>query len=110
MTFGEQLIQGLTEAVAFERGELSGLRVTKRAVTARMATATPAPDYAPERVKRLRKTVKLSQPVFAQALNVDADTVRAWEQGRRTPNGAALRLLQLTEQHPEWILAAVHVR
>ncbi|HXC25786.1 MAG TPA: helix-turn-helix domain-containing protein, partial [Gemmatimonadaceae bacterium] len=82
----------------------------RRLVTARQATAATAPDYPPARIKKLRQTVHLSQPVFAKALNVDADTVRAWEQGKRTPNGAALRLLQLTEQHPEWLLSAVQTR
>lgn len=109
MSFGEQLIEGLKEAAAFEQGKI-GLRVTERRITARQATATAAPPYPPARVKRLRKAVKLSQPVFADALNVDADTVRAWEQGRRQPSGPALRLLELTEQHPEWVLAAVRAR
>ena len=44
------------------------------------------------------------------ALNVSAETVRAWEQGKREPDGAALRLLQITEQHPEWIMETVSIR
>jgi putative transcriptional regulator len=109
MSFGEQLIEGLKEVAAFEQGKIS-LRVIERRITARQATVIAAPQYPPARVKRLRKTVKLSQPVFADALNVDADTVRAWEQGRRQPSGPALRLLELTELHPEWVLAAVRAR
>ncbi len=44
------------------------------------------------------------------ALNVSAETVRAWEQGKREPDGAALRLLQIAEQHPEWIMETVSIR
>jgi putative transcriptional regulator len=45
--------------------------------------------------------MELSQPVFAAALNVSADTIRAWEQGKREPDGPTLRLLEVAEQHPE---------
>jgi putative transcriptional regulator len=56
----------------------------------------------------LRARLRLSQPIFARALNVSPDTVRAWEQGKRRPDGAALRLLQVTERYPNVIVE--HVR
>jgi putative transcriptional regulator len=37
----------------------------------------------------------MSQPVFASLLNVKTTTVRAWEQGQRSPDGAASRLLEI---------------
>jgi putative transcriptional regulator len=49
----------------------------------------------------------LSQAVFADALNVSRETVRAWEQGKREPGGATLRLLEVAERHPEVIMDAV---
>jgi DNA-binding transcriptional regulator YiaG len=36
--------------------------------------------------------------VFAQVLNVNPETVKAWEQGKRQPDGAASRLLELASQ------------
>jgi putative transcriptional regulator len=104
------ILRGLHEAVAFERGELPGVKVTRRLVTARQAEVAPAPDYTPARVRKVRRATKLSQAVFAQALNVSPETVRAWEQGKKPPSGAALRLLQITERHPELIIEAVHLR
>jgi putative transcriptional regulator len=79
-------------------------------LTARVAEAPPAPTYTSARIARLRDRLRLSQSVFAMALNVSAETIRAWEQGKREPDGAALRLLQIVEQHPEWIMETVSLR
>jgi putative transcriptional regulator len=49
----------------------------------------------------------LSQAVFASALNVSRETVRAWEQGKRAPAGATLRPLEVAERNPEVLLDAV---
>ena len=68
------------------------------------------PAAAGRRIAELRSRLKLSQPVFAGALNVSSETVRAWEQGKRRPDGAALRLLQVAEQHPEVILEHLRQR
>lgn len=38
---------------------------------------------------------------MARALNVSVELVQAWEAGRRTPQGAALRLLELVGRFPE---------
>lgn len=109
-SISEQIIEGLEEAVAFEYGRLPGTRVERVTLTARVAEASPAPTYSSARIARIRSDMRLSQPVFAMALNVSAETVRAWEQGKREPDGAALRLLQIAEQHPEWILETVSIR
>ena len=109
-SIGEQIIEGLEEAVAFEYGKLAGTRVERVTLTARVAEASPAPSYSSARIARIRSGMHLSQAVFAMALNVSAETVRAWEQGKREPEGAALRLLQIAEQHPEWIVETVSVR
>ena len=107
---GEQIIEGMKEAVAFEYGKLPGALVGQVTLTARVAEASPAPTYSSVRIARIRSSLRLSQSVFAMALNVSAETVRAWEQGKREPDGAALRLLQIAEQHPEWILETVSIR
>jgi DNA-binding transcriptional regulator YiaG len=80
--YGAQLIEALTEAVAIERGEAAAGRLTRRALTARQAIVPAAPKASSRQILRLRERFALSQPVFAQALNVSADTVRAWEQGK----------------------------
>ena len=52
-------------------------------------------------IVRIRKRLGVSQAIFARVLGVARDTEISWEQGRRTPSGPALRLLEIAERHPE---------
>ena len=54
-----------------------------------------APD-----VKHIRAQYGLSQSEFAAMLGVSVKTLQNWEQGRRSPQGAARILLQVAAQHP----------
>ncbi len=94
--FGALLIQGLQEALAFERGEIA-VRVRIRS----NATMPPPPPYDAKRIQAVRRKLKLNQRDFASALNVSDKTVKAWEQGVKPPGSSALRLLEIIERHPE---------
>lgn len=107
--YGQSIIGALHEAIAIERGVAQPAGV-RQVVTARSAAAPPAPQYSAGDVKEIRYKLELSQPVFAQVLNVSPETVRAWEQGKKQPGGPAARLLEIADQHPDWILTAVEVR
>ena len=48
-----------------------------------------------------RKSVNLTQREFAKLLDVSIDTVQDWEQGRRSPRGAAKTLLKIAQSHPK---------
>ena len=48
-----------------------------------------------------RKSVNLTQRQFAALLNVSIDAVQDWEQGRRSPRGAARTLLKIAQNHPD---------
>ena len=48
-----------------------------------------------------RQSVSLTQKEFARLLNVSVDSVQDWEQGRRSPRGAARTLLHVARNHPE---------
>ena len=48
-----------------------------------------------------RQAVSLTQKEFAQLLNVSIDSIQDWEQGRRSPRGAAITLLRIAQEHPE---------
>jgi len=99
-TFERSLIAGAREAVAISRGELAPTRIVIYARTARDVDIAPPPRFGARRVQHLREKMKVSQAVFADMLNVSASLVRGWEQGVRTPAGAASRLLQLFEREP----------
>lgn len=43
----------------------------------------------------------LSQEKFASVLGVSRRTLEGWEQGRRTPSGAARSLLTIAKRRPE---------
>lgn len=103
---GDELVEAFEQLRDLEQGT-TGSRVRRVARTARDSTVAAAPEYPRLRVSKLRARLKLSQPVFAQALNISAETVRAWEQGKRRPDGVALRLLQLTEKRPSLLLSMV---
>jgi len=59
--------------------------------------------YTPEQLLAIsaRQSVSLTQKEFAQLLNVSIDSIQDWEQGRRSPRGAAKTLLRIAQKHPE---------
>ena len=52
-------------------------------------------------VAEARAKTGLSQDKFAALLGISARTLRDWEQGRRSPSGAARTLLRIAAKHPE---------
>ena len=54
--------------------------------------------------EKIRNQLGLSQTAFAALLNISVKTLRNWEQGQRQPQGPALALLRIIEQHPEVLL------
>ena len=107
--FGELLIEGLHEALDVRRGNARPARRVRR-MTARDAVVHPPRQYEGPRIQRIREEMGLSQRVFAQVLNASTETVKAWEQGKRQPEGMALTLLELAETHPEALMARVRIR
>lgn len=50
----------------------------------------------------------MSQAEFARATGVSVRTLQEWEQGRKTPSGAAQSLLKLVSRHPELLAELAH--
>ncbi len=55
----------------------------------------------------VRERLGLTQKAFARLLCVSVKTLQNWEQGSREPTGAAMRLLQVADKHPEVLLELV---
>lgn len=53
-----------------------------------------------------RRKLGLSQSEFARLLGISLRTLHHWEQGTRTPSGAARVLLRVAARHPEIVLRA----
>jgi DNA-binding transcriptional regulator YiaG len=98
--FAEKVLRGAREAVAIARGETKPARLTRRVLASGAAHVHEPPNYDAQRIRRLRERLNMSQPVFARSLNASDATVKAWEQGKRVPEGTSLRLLELAEKEP----------
>lgn len=81
----DKMMAGLEDAVAYTRdGARKGFVV-----------------HEPVDIKAIRTKTKLSQVAFASRLHISPATVRDWEQGRRSPEGAARTLLGMVAADPE---------
>jgi putative transcriptional regulator len=58
--------------------------------------------------RRVRRRLGLSQAEFSKCIDVSVDTIRNWEQGKRSPTGAAKALLKVLDRAPEAAMAALH--
>ena len=90
---------GLEEAIAYERGQLTG-------ATVRRTTIIAPPSYTAEEIKAIRKNAELTQKAFASCIGVSVKTVEAWECGRNHPDGAARRMISLFEGNPHFAEAS----
>jgi putative transcriptional regulator len=99
--FGALLIEGLKEARSVARGELRARRVGR---TLRTTVVAEPENYPPMAVRDIRNKLGVSQGVFAKLLNASSETVKAWEQGRRAPDGMARTLLEIADRHPAVLL------
>ncbi len=95
-TFNEaELIGSMHEALAHSKGKLT-LKTT--------VVPKPTKSISAGQIAKIRHSLKASTPVFAAYLNVSPDTVRSWENSRRTPSGPALRLLSIAAKQPKVLL------
>ncbi|MBL8798450.1 MAG: helix-turn-helix domain-containing protein [Planctomycetia bacterium] len=92
--FFERLKTGLEQGIRHARGELA-LRTT--------TVPSPPPVMPAREIVGLRKRLELSTDQLARILNVSTKTVLSWEQGRRRPSQAALRLLQILAAKPRMV-------
>lgn len=84
-----------SEIENFQRDLLESVKQMKRGEAAR-TTQVKLSEAA-----QARSMVGLSQQAFATLLGVSPRTLQDWEQGRRSPTGAAKTLLRLAMAHPE---------
>ncbi len=85
---GGAMIEGLTELLAWKRGELEP----------EVREVDPLPA---ERIRAIRGKVARSARHFERRFGIPAATLRNGEQGRRKPDLAARLLLEVTEEDAE---------
>jgi len=64
-------------------------------------------DVAANEVVAARQSTGMSQSEFASALSISKRTLQEWEQGRRSPSGAAQALIRIARKHPEVVREAL---
>ncbi len=94
-TIGQEITQGLREAVDYSRGQASGFR----------AREVQIPDTVD--VRDVRGKLRMTQREFARRFGFSVYSVRNWEQGRRKPDGSARILLTIIAREPEAALRAL---
>jgi putative transcriptional regulator len=83
---------------------LAGLGATDEVAT---ATTSAAQGRDAVYAKGIRARAKLTQAEFAARIGVPIETVRNWEQGKRSPRGPARALLKMIDQAPQVAFAVL---
>ena len=94
MSVFDDIKTGLEQAIDYEKGKLNAKTVTLSIV--------PVETFTPEEIKTIRRNTGLTQVLFAKFIGVSVKTVEAWECGRNHPEGAACRLLSMTQNDPSF--------
>jgi DNA-binding transcriptional regulator YiaG len=96
---GKELVRRLGRFVdALESTNDLNVRFTCRTVTLNLQPKA----YGADDVQNVRAMLSASQAIFAQFLGVSRGAVRDWEQGIKTPSGAACRLMDEIARSPEY--------
>ena len=83
---------------AFSRHVTGREKLTLR--SSQLCLPPPIKAIKPKDIAAIRHRLCVSQTVFARLLNVPRITAISWEQGRRKPTGAALKLLDMARKKP----------
>ena len=92
--FGDDLIEAMSEVLAYQRGEDIGAIVHHI-------------DVGQIDPRNIRNRLKLTQEQMALLLGTSVSGYRKWEQGTRQPRGAARTLLRVMEKEPEAVVRAL---
>ena len=82
-------------------GEALGLQLLQSVREMKAGQAARVTKVEPNEVLLARQNTGLSQAQFANLLSISKRTLQEWEQGRRSPSGAAKTLIRIARQHPK---------
>ena len=88
-------------------GEDLGLKLLKSVREMKAGQVARVMKVEPNEVAQARQKSGLSQTQFAEALGISKRTLQEWEQGRRSPSGAAQTLIRIARRHPEVVREAL---
>jgi len=88
-------------------GEELGLKLLQSVREMKAGLAARVTKVELNEVAQARQKSGLSQTQFAEALGISKRTLQEWEQGRRTPSGAAQTLIRIAKRHPDVVREAL---
>ena len=83
----DSIMHGLTEDVAYEKGEN-----TARSVS---VTIAPLSEVSADEVKALRQSLHMTQRTFAALMGISNKTVEALKKGTNAPAGTARLIMRM---------------
>jgi putative transcriptional regulator len=89
----DDILEGLNDAIAYARGKPTPGTVVHFARD---------PD-----VKAIRRSLRMSQDVFARTYRIPVATLKGWEQGRRQPDATVSAYLRVIERYPKEVEQAL---
>jgi putative transcriptional regulator len=101
MAGNDRRANGVSAGEALGRQLLQSVREMKAGQAARVTRVEL------NEVIQAREGTGLSQAQFAAALCISKRTLQEWEQGRRSPSGAAQALIRIARLHPEVVRDAL---
>jgi putative transcriptional regulator len=98
---GDDILQGLKEAVAYKRGDLTEADGVKKYQFPQIPQNV--------NVKEIRSNLGLTQEEFAQ-FGFSVRAIQNWENNKRRPEGAARVLLKIIAHHPKMVLDTLKIQ
>jgi len=87
--------------------EALGMKLLQSVREMKAGQAARVTRVEPNEVVEARQRTGLSQAQFAEALSISKRTLQEWEQGRRSPSGAAQALIRIARKHPKVVREAL---
>ena len=95
------------KAKATSSGEELGLKLLQSVREMKARKFARVTRVAVNEVVAARQSTGMSQAEFASALHISKRTLQEWEQGRRSPSGAAQALVRIAKRHPDVLREAL---
>lgn len=95
------------KAKAPSSGEQLGLKLLQSVREMKVRKFARVTEVAVNEVVQARQGTGMSQAEFASALHISKRTLQEWEQGRRSPSGAAQALVRIASRYPEILREAL---
>ena len=88
-------------------GEELGLKLLQSVREMKARNFARVTEIEVNAVVQARQSTGMSQAEFASALSISKRTLQEWEQGRRSPSGAAQALIRIAQKHPNVLREAL---